>query len=65
MGINNSRFPKLSIPTLTSLDNMLYDVSRTAVRHVLALLLGQRVSKKMFISTEVVVRASTRPQAAY
>ena len=65
IGINNAPFSSLTIPSLTSLDNMLYDVSMTAVRHVLALLLGQRVSKKMFISTEVVVRASTLPQAAY
>lgn len=65
IGINNAPFSSLTIPSLTSLDNMLYDVSMTAVRHVLALLLGQRVSKKMFISTEVVIRASTLPQAAY
>ena len=61
VGINNSQFTNLSIPTLTSLDNMLYDISMTAVRHVLALLSGQRVSKKMVISTEIVVRESTRP----
>ena len=63
IGINNAPFSRLSIPTLTSLDNMLYDVSMTAVRHVMALLSGQRVSKKMVISTEIVVRASTRPVA--
>ena len=61
VGINNSEFAKLSIPSLTSLDNMLYDVSMTAVRHVLALLSNQRVSKKMLISSEIVVRGSTRP----
>lgn len=61
VGINNSQFTNLSIPTLTSLDNMLYDISMTAVRHVLALLSGQRVSKKMVISTEIVARESTRP----
>ena len=61
VGINNSQLAKLSIPTLTSLDNMLYDISMTAVRHVLALLSGQRVSKKMLICTEIVTRGSTRP----
>ena len=62
VGINNSRFTNLSIPALTSLDNMLYDISMTAVHHVMALLSGQRVSKKTIISTEIVVRESTRPE---
>lgn len=59
IGINNSDYAKLSIPTLTSLDNMLYDVSMTAARNILALLSGQRVSKKMLICTEIVERQST------
>lgn len=59
IGINNSDYAKLSIPTLTSLDNMLYDVSMTAARNILALLSGQRISKKMLICTEVVERQST------
>ena len=63
IGINNSQFSRLSIPTLTSLDNMLYDVSMTAVRHIMALLTGQRVSKKMLICTEIVRRDSTLPTA--
>ena len=61
IGINNAQFTNLSIPALTSLDNMLYDMSMIAVRHVLALLSGERASKKMVISTEVVARESTRP----
>lgn len=59
IGINNSDYAKLSIPTLTSLDNMLYDVSMTAARNILALLSGQRISKKMLICTEIVERQST------
>ena len=59
IGINNSDYAKLSIPTLTSLDNMLYDVSITAARNILALLSGQRVSRKMLICTEIVERQST------
>ena len=59
IGINNSDYAKLSIPTLTSLDNMLYDVSMTAARNILALLSGQRISKRMLICTEVVERQST------
>ena len=61
VGINNSHMARLTIPTLTSLDNMLYDISMTAVRHILALLSGQRVSKKMLVCTEIVERGSTRP----
>ena len=60
VGINNSRFAQLSIPSLTSLDNMLYDISMTAVHHVLSLLAGERVSKRTLIGTEVVIRESTR-----
>ncbi|MBR0356424.1 MAG: LacI family DNA-binding transcriptional regulator, partial [Clostridia bacterium] len=60
VGINNSRFAQLSIPSLTSLDNMLYDLSMTAVHHVLSLLAGERVSKRTLIGTEVVARESTR-----
>ena len=61
IGINNARFSPATIPALTTLDNMIYDISMTAVRHVLSLLSGQRVSKKMVISTEIVTRESTRP----
>ena len=63
IGINNSYLAGLTIPTLTSLDNMLYDISMTAVRHILALLSGQRVSKQMLICTEIVERGSTRSLA--
>lgn len=63
IGINNSNYAKLSIPTLTSLDNMLYDVSITAARNVLSLLSGQRVSRKMLICTEIVERQSTRRES--
>ena len=60
VGINNSRFAQLCVPSLTSLDNMLYDLSMTAVHHVLSLLSGERVSKRTLIGTEVVIRESTR-----
>ncbi len=59
IGINNSEYAEVSIPTLTSLDNMLYDLSMNAVRNVLTLLEGKRVSKKMIIGTEIVERQST------
>lgn len=59
IGINNSKFSKISIPPLTSLDNMLYDLSLTAARSILMLLNGQRVSRKVIVCSEIVERRST------
>lgn len=59
IGVNNSRFAEISIPKLTSLDNMLYDSSITAVRNMLALLKGERVNRKMIICSEIVKRQTT------
>lgn len=59
IGINNSLYAKISIPSLTSLDTMLYDLSLTAVRNLLSLLQGQHVNKKMMIYSEIIERKST------
>ncbi len=59
IGINNSQYAQISIPTLTSLDNVIYDIGMNAARNILALLSGQRISKKMLICTEIVERQST------
>ena len=59
VGINNSRYSQVSVPSLTSLDNMLYDTSLTAVRNILQVLAGEHVSKKMIICSRVVERSST------
>lgn len=59
VGINNSQYAELSIPALTSLDNMLYDISTNAARSIIAILGGRRASKKMIICTEVIEREST------
>lgn len=59
VGINNSLHAENSIPTLTSLDNMLYDLSLTAVRNLMDVLRGQYVNKKMMICSEIVEREST------
>ena len=59
VGINNSLYSEICIPTLTSLDNVLYDLSMSAARNVLALLSGQRVSRKMIIYSEIIEREST------
>ncbi len=58
IGINNSRLARISVPPLTSLDNMLYDLSMTACRNLCALLQGERVSRKMMLYSEIVERAS-------
>ncbi len=59
IGINNSVFAENSIPTLTSLDNMLYDLSLTAARNIQAIQQGQRVNKKMMIFSKIIEREST------
>ena len=59
IGINNSQYAKICVPTLTSLDNMLYDLSLTAARNLIALLKEQRVNKKMMLYSQIVERQST------
>lgn len=59
IGINNSKHAEISTPPLTSLDNMLYDLSLTAARSVMALLQGEHINKKMMIYSEVVERKTT------
>ncbi len=59
IGVNNSIYAQISIPSLTSLDNMLYDTSLIAVRNLLELLKGERVNKKIIICPVIVERNST------
>ena len=59
IGINNSRYAEICNPPLTSLDNMLYDLSLTAARNMIALLQGGHINKKMMICSEVVERKTT------
>lgn len=59
VGINNSRYSEMSNPSLTSIDNMLYDTSLIAVRNLLEVLKGERVNHKISIGTEIVERKST------
>ena len=59
MGINNSDTCQYAIPTLSSLDNVLFDVSITAARELLLLLDGAEVNKKVTLSTSIVEREST------
>ena len=59
LGMNNSRYAGISNPTLTSIDNMLYDTSLIAVRNLLDVLNGERVNHRMSIGSELVERSST------
>lgn len=59
MGINNSQYAQICIPSLTSLDNMIYDLSLIAVRNLMALMEGERVNRRMMIYSEIVEREST------
>lgn len=59
IGINNSKYAEISTPTLTSLDNMLYDLSLTIARNIIELLKGQRINKRMMIYSQIVERQST------
>lgn len=59
VGINNSRYSQTSFPLMTSLDNMLYDLSRMAVHILLQLLQGERVNNRMLLGTQIVERKTT------
>ncbi len=59
IGINNSMHAANSIPPLTSLDNMLYDLSLQAARNLETLFAGDRVNKKLMICSEIVERQTT------
>jgi LacI family transcriptional regulator len=59
VGVNNSKYAKISIPALTSLDIMIYDTSLTAVRNLISIFKGEHVNKKMLICSEIVQRKST------
>ena len=59
VGINNSRFTEMCTPTLTSLDNMLYDLSLTVAKDVFSVLQGEHINKKVMIYSRIVERQST------
>ncbi|MBR2282127.1 MAG: LacI family DNA-binding transcriptional regulator [Spirochaetales bacterium] len=59
VGLNNSKYAEISNPSLTSIDNMLYDTSLIAVRNVLEVLRGGHVNRRMSIGSDIVERSST------
>lgn len=59
IGVNNSFFAELCTPRLTSLDNMLYDQSLTAVRTLRTVLAGEHANRRVMICSEIIEREST------
>ncbi len=59
IGVNNSSFAKMCTPSLTSLDNLLFDLSVTAARNLADVLQGRHVVKKMMVYSHIVEREST------
>ena len=59
IGINNSYYAENTIPALTSLDNMLYDLSLMVARNIRIILSGQHVNKRIMICAEIVERKTT------
>lgn len=59
IGINNSTITRICNPSLTSLDNMLLDMSITAARHLMDAVQGKQVAKKIMIYSRIVEREST------
>lgn len=58
-GLNNSRFSRICNPSLSTVDNMLHDMSLVAVRNLLGVLKGEDVNHKMSICAKVVERESS------
>lgn len=59
IGINNSSYAEICTPTLTSLDNMLYDLSLTMAKDVYSVLQGEHINRKVMIYSQIVERQST------
>lgn len=59
IGINNSMIAEICNPSLTSLDNMLLDLSVAAARNLIDVLKQRHVAKKMMVYSHIVEREST------
>ena len=59
IGINNSQYAQICTPMLTSLDNMLYDLSSMVARDIFQVLNGQHVNRKVMVCSKIVERQST------
>lgn len=59
IGVNNSVYAEICTPTLSSLDNMLYDLSLTMAKDVFSVLKGEHINRKVMIYSQIVERQST------
>ena len=59
VGINNSQYARNSIPTLTSLDNMLYDMSKALIKNLVFVMMDREVPHITTMKTRIVEREST------
>ncbi len=60
IGINDSDLARIMNPSLTSLDNMLYDTCLMAARNIMLVLSGEAVAHKIMLETRITERNSTR-----
>lgn len=58
IGFNNSFLCECASPTLSSIDNRLYDMCKTAVDVMIKVLNGEKVDKKYKLSAELILRES-------
>lgn len=59
IGVNNSQYAVNSIPTLTSLDNMLCDMSKRLIRNLIFVMRDRQVEHRILMSTKVEERKSS------
>jgi LacI family transcriptional regulator len=59
IGVDNSIYGEICFPSLTSLDNKLFDLSVAAARNLMDVLQKKRVTKNMMIISSIVEREST------
>jgi len=59
IGVDNSLYSKINLPSLTSLDNKLLDLSITSARIIIDALQNKHVAKKLMIISNLVERKTT------
>ena len=59
IGIDNTLYGKICTPPLTTLDNKLVDLSRTASRLLLDALEGRQTARQTRIGTDIIERGTT------
>jgi LacI family transcriptional regulator len=59
IGVDNSIYGQICFPSLTSLDNKLFDLSVTAARNLMDVLQNKPVTKNMMVLSSIVEREST------